>query len=193
MLLAILELSPSDEKSDEKQQIVITLNNEIELTSIMVNTQSLASDKPPTSNTNAQPDTEKTVVCSVSDPTYDEISETSFNIGNDITIVAPEDSDTSSSRSEETLEREERSTVIMKRRNILVRQSKLDSDLHHPDLTRKRHSFESVHSSNRYLQVMMEQRIGEKLRLDISEALGRISIIFTLPQSKNFTSEKENM
>ena len=187
---------------------MITLNNEIELTSILVNTQSLAQEKPSVSdigagsnalasNTNIQSDNGKTAVCSVSDPTYDEISETSFNIGNDITIVAPEDSDSSSSRSEETFEREEvveeRNTVIMKRRNILVRQSKLDSDLHHPDLSRKRHSFESVHSSSRYLQVMIEQRIGEKLRLDISQALGRISIIFTLPQSENFTSEKENM
>ena len=150
--------NPGDEivSGDEKQQIVIKLNNEIELTSILVNTQSLG-QRLPTSETTQQTD-EVNQPAQTSDTTYDEISETSFNIGNDITLVAPEDS---SSSSETVGSREHEHAAVSqagtKKRNVLVRQRKLDSDLH-PDTTRPRHSLESClsNSSSSYPQVITQ-------------------------------------
>ena len=61
--------NPGDEivSGDEKQQIVIKLNNEIELTSILVNTQSLG-QRLPTSETTQQTD-EVNQPAQTSDPT----------------------------------------------------------------------------------------------------------------------------
>ena len=157
--------SVCDESSNiDKQQIVIKLNNEIELTSIVVNTRPPSQSK----EKNVEEDESQSPKCRQNgehgrvdyinqvDPTYDEISETSFNIGYEpLGLRAP--IATSSSSSSETVSSGGPGvpgSVVMKRRSVLVRQSKLDTgDSEHPDMTRKRHSWVACHTSYRPTQV----------------------------------------
>lgn len=163
--------SVCDENSNiDKQQIVIKLNNEIELTSIVVNA------RPPPGqgkDKNVEEDESQSPECRQNgehgradyinqvDPTYDEISETSFNIGYEpLGLRAP--IATSSSSSSETVMSGHGpgpgpapGSAVTKRRSVLVRQSKLDTgDAEHPDMTRKRHSWVApCHTSYKPSQV----------------------------------------
>ena len=158
--------SVCDENSNiDKQQIVIKLNNEIELTSIVVNARPPAGqgkDKNVEEDESQSPESRengehgRADYINQVDPTYDEISETSFNIGYEpLGLRAP--IATSSSSSSETVSSGGPGvpgSVVMKRRSVLVRQSKLDTgDSEHPDMTRKRHSWVACHTSYRPTQV----------------------------------------
>ena len=157
--------SVCDESSNiDKQQIVIKLNNEIELTSIVVNARPPSQGK----EKNVEEDESQSRKCPQNgehgraeyinqvDATYDELSETSFNIGYEpLGLRAP--IATSSSSSSETVSSGgpgAAGSLVIKRRSVLVRQSKLDTgDAEHPDMTRKRHSWVACHTSYRPTQV----------------------------------------
>ena len=115
------EVSEEVNEETEAQKIVIKLNNEAEplLTSVV----------------RGPPGEER-------QDNFDELSETSFQLGFDVTSRAPMSMEESSSgSSNETVERpvEQVGRSITSKRNLLVRQRRLDTDLH-PDVTRKRHS-----------------------------------------------------
>ena len=162
--------SVCDENSNiDKQQIVIKLNNEIELlTSIVVNARPPAGqgkDKNVEEDESQSPESRengehgRADYINQVDPTYDEISETSFNIGYEpLGLRAP--IATSSSSSSETVMSGHGpgpapGSAVTKRRSVLVRQSKLDTgDADHPDMTRKRHSWVApCHTSYKPSQV----------------------------------------
>ena len=155
--------SVCDENSNiDKQQIVIKLNNEIELTSIVVNARplpgqgkemSVDEEESQSPECRQNGEHERAGYINQVDPTYDEISETSFNIGYEpLGLRAP--IATSSSSSSETVSSHGPGSVVMKRRSVLVRQSKLDTgDAEHPDMTRTRHSWVTGHTSYKPSQV----------------------------------------
>ena len=131
------EVQEVQEASPEPQQIVIKLNNESEplLTSIVVSSRAAPVEDCPREN-------------------FDEISETSFQLGYDVTIRAPMSYEESTSdSSNETVGRmvEQPERSLSSRRKPLVRQRRLDSDLH-PDMTRKRHSLAASQSPYRHCQ-----------------------------------------
>ena len=71
---------------------------------------------------------------------YDELSETSFQLGYDVSVRAPMSyEETSSQSSVETVDTRVGVGRGRGRRNLLVRQSRLETDLH-PEQARKRHS-----------------------------------------------------
>ena len=160
--------SVCDESSNiDKQQIVIKLNNEIELTSIVVNARPPSQGK----EKNVEEDESQSPECRQNgehgrvdyinqvDPTYDEISETSFNIGYEPLGLRAPIATSSSSSSETVMSGPGPGTApgsaVTKRRSVLVRQSKLDTgDAEHPDMTRKRHSWVApCHTSYKPSQV----------------------------------------
>ena len=71
---------------------------------------------------------------------YDELSETSFQLGYDVSLRAPMSHEETSSQSSVETQEPRRG-----RRNLLVRQSRLETDLT-PDQARKRHSLASSSS-----------------------------------------------
>ena len=99
------EICEIHENDSEQQQFVIKLNNEIELTSIVVNTGSRSQSVQENKTENDENVATKTRLDSVDPqlaptqlPTYDEISETSFSMSCDVSLVAPEVTSSSSSR-----------------------------------------------------------------------------------------------
>ena len=106
---------------DGGDEIVIKLNNS---SSPLLTCRAVQSSQPPPD----QPDN------------YDELSETSFQLGYDVSLRAPMSHEETSSQSSVETQEPRRG-----RRNLLVRQSRLETDLT-PDQARKRHSLASSSS-----------------------------------------------
>ena len=155
-----------DNTNIDKQQIVIKLNNEIELTSIVLNTRPLSENggkivEEESQSVKCQENGGhgKSDVIHQVDLTYDEISETSFNIACDVSLQAPIASSSSSSETVSSrgscpgaAQPRAPGSGVMKRRSVLVRQNKL-RDSEHPDNTRQRHSWVACHTSYKPTQV----------------------------------------
>ena len=110
-----------DGDGGDGDEIVIKLNNS---SSPLLTCRAVQSSQPPPD----QPDN------------YDELSETSFQLGYDVSLRAPMSHEETSSQSSVETQEPRRG-----RRNLLVRQSRLETDLT-PDQARKRHSLASSSS-----------------------------------------------
>ena len=155
-----------DDNSNNMQQIVIKINNEIELTSIIVNTHNQSRGKRLNPDLSKNPSLQDHKEQDDFVPSQKEGYIQQPNLVGPVlespesisppSLLTPQRFNTSESESSSpkntdqnirfTSRRQDHS--LLSRRNVLVRQEKLDRDFH-PDLTRKRYSISPNINNNR--------------------------------------------